>query len=162
MKAVTSKVPDVEEDKLPPFDYIVCSTKNIPDIPPTLVDIIAPAVTPGHTVIVLIQNGLNIEKPIFATFPQNIVLSGVSMIGSNETSHGFIQQDDDDELIISAFENPNLEPDVQAAAAEDFVRMYSAAGKTKCYHDPNVGFVRWRKLVYNACRSVKVPLDIAP
>ncbi|KAF2097155.1 2-dehydropantoate 2-reductase family protein [Rhizodiscina lignyota] len=148
---VVSKVPNVKEENLPAFDYIVCATKNIPDVPPTVVDIISPAVTPSHTVIVLIQNGLNIEKPIFAAFPQNIVLSGVSMIGSNETKLGFIQHDEVDEIIISAFENPNLETAVQVAAAEDFVRAYSAAGKCKCSHDANVGFVRWRKLVYNAC-----------
>jgi ketopantoate reductase len=159
--AVVSKVPNVNKDNLPPFDYIVCSTKNIPDVPPTLVDIISPAVTPGHTVVVLIQNGLNIEKPLFAAFPNNIVLSGVSRITSQEPRLGFIQHDDDDQLIISAFENPELDPDAQVAAAKDFVRIYSAAGKTKCYHDPNVGFERWKKLLYNACKSCESLLLMA-
>lgn len=122
-------------------------------MPPNLVDIIRPAITASHTVVVLIQNGLNIEKPLFEAFPQNIVLSGVSMIGSNETKLGVIQHDDVDQLIVSAFENPNLESAAQVAAAEDFVRIYSAAGKCKCWHDPEVGVVRWRKLVYNACGS---------
>jgi hypothetical protein len=44
--------------------YIICTTKNIPDVPPSLGDLIKPAVTPGHSIIVLIQNGLNMEKPL--------------------------------------------------------------------------------------------------
>ncbi len=74
---IVNNVPNVSKEALQPHDYIVCTTKNVADVPPFLYDLIAPAVTPGHTVIVLIQNGLNIEKPIFAGFPQNIVLSGI-------------------------------------------------------------------------------------
>jgi 2-dehydropantoate 2-reductase len=112
---------------------------------------ITPAITPGHTVIVLIQNGLNIEKPFFQMLPNNIVLSGVSMIGSHEVAHGAIEHEFPDKLIIGAFRNPNLDPAAEDAAAKRFVEMYSAAGKTACTYDENVGFVRWRKLVYNAC-----------
>lgn len=112
---------------------------------------LAPAITAGHTTIVLVQNGLNIEKPIFERFPQNIVLSGVSMIGSIETSHGVIRHLDPDELLVGAFHNPNLNIDAQHAAAKDFIQVYAAGGKTQCEFVPDVPFSRWRKLVYNAC-----------
>lgn len=82
---VVNSIPAASETE--PFDYIVCVTKNCPDIKPTLVDLITPAVTKGHTVIVLIQNGLNIEKPLFEAFPDNICLSGVSMIDSHEEEY---------------------------------------------------------------------------
>ncbi|TVY87119.1 Uncharacterized protein LAWI1_G006326 [Lachnellula willkommii] len=39
---VVNSVPDVEKECLPPFNYIVTSTKNCPDIPPSLVSLIAP------------------------------------------------------------------------------------------------------------------------
>ncbi|KAK0917039.1 hypothetical protein LTR02_000369 [Friedmanniomyces endolithicus] len=133
------------------FDYIVCVTKNVPDVPPSLSDLIRPAVVPGQTVIVLIQNGLNIEKPLIAAYPQNIILSGVSLIGANEPSPGHIDQDFPDTLFIGAFANPNLSPQTQKAAAEDFVSRYSAGGKTHCSLDTRVAWTRWRKLVYNSC-----------
>jgi 2-dehydropantoate 2-reductase len=134
-----------------PFDYIVCTTKNIPDVPPTLADQIAPAITPNHTVIVLIQNGLNIEKLLLDKFPHNIVLSGVSMIGSSETAPGVIEHDFPDELIVGAFRNPNVDPATEDAAAKRFVELYSAGGKTVCTFTDAVSFSRWRKLIYNAC-----------
>ena len=144
-------MPDVAQESLPAFDYIVCTTKNIPDVHPTITELIAPAVTPGHTVIVLIQNGLNIEKPFFAAFPQNIVLSGVSMIGVKEVSLGEIAQDDKDRLHIGAFRNPELKSDREELAAEEFVRLYGSSGKADCQLVTDVGHSRWRKLVYNAC-----------
>lgn len=148
---MVKSIPDVQKESLQPFDYIVCTTKNIPDVPPTLVDLIRPAVTPNHTTIVLVQNGLNIEKPLFAAFPHNPVLSGVSMIGSHEVLHGVIEHDDNDQLMLGPFHNPTLDAAREEAAARDFVRIYSAGGKTQCTFTPDVGHSRWRKLVYNAC-----------
>lgn len=133
------------------YHYIVCTTKNIPDVSPTLVELIAPAVTPGYSVIVLIQNGLNIERPMLKAFPRNVVLSGVSLCGSHELAHGQIIHEDSDELYIGAFRNPSLDPAVEDEQAEEFVRIYSAAGKTNCQFSPNVGWTRWRKLLYNSC-----------
>ncbi|KAF7547514.1 hypothetical protein G7Z17_g7677 [Cylindrodendrum hubeiense] len=118
---------------------------------PTVVDLIAPAVVPGRTVIVLIQNGLNIEKPIFEKFPDNICLSGVSMIGSHEVSHGVIEHEYPDELILGAFHNPRLDEKQEEATAKQFVEMYAAGGKTTCTFAENVPYGRWRKLIYNAC-----------
>lgn len=145
---MTRSIPTADEQK---FDYIICTTKNIPDSTLKVVDMIGPAITAGHTIIVLVQNGLNIEKPIFEKFPGNIVLSGVSMIGSTETSHGVIRHLDPDELLVGAFHNPNLSIDAQHAAAQEFITIYAAGGKTQCEFVPDVPFSRWRKLVYNAC-----------
>lgn len=147
---VVNSVPRVLEDSLIPFDYIVCVTKNCPDIEPTLVDLITPAVTPRHTVIVLIQNGLNIERPIIEAFPVNICLSGVSMIDSHEEEPGHILHEEADLVHIGAFTNPNLNPEQEKSAAEAFIKMYGAAGKTQCLYSGDVQWARWRKLVFNA------------
>ncbi|RSL92503.1 hypothetical protein CEP52_013776 [Fusarium oligoseptatum] len=128
---LVNSVPDVAKDSLPPFDYVITTTKNCPDVPPTLPEIIAPAVTPGHTVIVMIQNGLNIEKPVFERFPRNIVLSGVSMIGSHERQVGIISHVDPDILYLGAFHNPNFQDDKdEVAAAHAFIKIYGAGDKT--------------------------------
>lgn len=148
---VVNHVPDVIQESLPPFDYVVTTTKNCPDIPPSLQELIAPAVTPGYTVIVMIQNGLNIEKAMFASFPSNIVLSGVSMIGSHEGRLGEIVQEDHDVLEIGAFHNHNLaDPEKEIAEAKKFIDIYGAAGKTEITLSDDVPFARWRKLVFNA------------
>jgi len=147
---VVNAIPDVISEALPPFDYIVTVTKNCPDIPPTLESLIAPAVTPGHTVIVMIQNGLNIEKEMFAAFPSNIVLSGVSMIDSHEGIPGTIHHEWADELYLGAFHNPLLSRESELAAVKKFIEIYGAAGKTNINFQEDVAWGRWRKLIFNA------------
>ncbi|OHW92655.1 2-dehydropantoate 2-reductase [Colletotrichum incanum] len=132
------------------YDYIVCCTKNIPDAGPRLPDIIAPAVSPGHTVIVLIQNGINIQLPFFSRFPSNIVLSGVSRIDAHEASPGVVEQKQHDLLHVGAFQSPSLDREEQLRAAQRFVRIYGAVGTNTCLYMPDVDFDRWSKLVYNA------------
>ena len=149
---VLNRVPDLtgSESREEPFDYIICTTKNVPDVPPTLVDLIKPAVTPGHSVVVLVQNGLNIEKPVLKAFPENICLSGVTLMGTDEPSPGHIQHNDPDRLFIGPFLSDTINKQKQIVAAEEFVKIYSASGKVQCSYQPDVQFVRWRKLMYNA------------
>lgn len=116
-----------------------------------MAELIAPAVTPGYSTIVLVQNGHNIERPVMAAFPKNCILSGVSLCGSHEVSHGHVIHEDADELYIGAYHNPSLEDSKEVEIAKEFVRIYSAGGKTNCVYSGNVGWTRWRKLLYNAC-----------
>ncbi|KAF4628779.1 hypothetical protein G7Y89_g9373 [Cudoniella acicularis] len=147
---ILNKIPAISKKSSQPFNFIVVTTKNIADIHPTVAEMIAPAVTPGHTTIMLLQNGLNIEKPLIAAFPQNVILSGVSLIGATETQPGSILHDDRDRLIVGPFTNPNIPTETSITAAKKFVEIYSASGKVHCEYNENVGFVRWRKLIYNA------------
>jgi 2-dehydropantoate 2-reductase len=150
---VRNTVPDIAKEDLAPYDYILLSTKNIPDVPPTIANLVAPAIpkTNTHTTLVLLQNGLNIEKPFLSSHPNTPVLSGVSLIGSAEPSPGQIVHDEPDKLFIGAFNNPNIDPSISQSHAKDFVTIYSAGHKTQCTHSPNVLHDRWKKLVYNAC-----------
>ena len=155
MNIVVSSVPNVQKESLRPFDFIITTTKNCPDIPPTLAELIAPAVTPGHTVIVMVQNGLNIEKPIFEAFPHNIVLSGVSMIGAHEGQLGQIIQEDHDILYLGPFRNPIMaeKASEEDAAAQGFIKIYAAAGKATVAYSEDVYWWRWRKLIFNGVMS---------
>ncbi|KAK7923638.1 hypothetical protein PG985_007709 [Apiospora marii] len=126
---IRKTIPDVAQEKLKPFDYILVTTKNIPDVPPTVADLIAPAVTPQETVIVLSQNGLSIEKPLLARFPGNPVLSSISLIAATETAHGEILHDDVDAQYISPFSSPDVPSDVAEAAARRYIDIYNACGK---------------------------------
>ncbi|KAF2023916.1 6-phosphogluconate dehydrogenase C-terminal domain-like protein [Setomelanomma holmii] len=150
---VRNTIPDVKKESLPLYDYILLATKNIPDVPPTVVDLVTPALPSNntHTTIVLLQNGLNIEKPFLSSHPKTPVLSGVSLIGSAEPSPGHIVHDEPDKLFIGAFSNPNISSSLAQSRAQDFFKIYSAASRTQCTYSPNVLHDRWRKLVYNAC-----------
>ncbi|OAL19268.1 hypothetical protein AYO22_09812 [Fonsecaea multimorphosa] len=146
---VTNEVPSAEQADQP-FDFIVVTTKNTPDVPPTVADLIVPAVTAGHTIIVLVQNGMNIESPVQQAFPSNMVLSGVSYIGAKEVTPGHIWQSDPDVLFIGPFVHPAISKQTGLAAAKRFVDIYNAGGKVECQLDDDVAARRWRKLIYNA------------
>lgn len=97
------------------------------------------------------QNGLNIEKPFLKAFPTNMILSAVSFCGSHQVSLGEIVHEDGDEVFIGAFRNQNLDPALEDKEAQEFCAIYKAGGKCVAEFNPNVGFSRWRKLLYNAC-----------
>jgi 2-dehydropantoate 2-reductase len=144
-------VPDAQDDSTPAYDYLIAATKNIPDVKPTVVDIIEPAVTPGRTTILLLQNGLNIEKPLFERFPTNTVLSGVSLISATETSYGAIRHDDTDDCKVGPFPNPATQSSTTAEThARALIEAYNAGGNVTWSYDEDVAFTRWRKLLYNS------------
>lgn len=132
-----------------PFDYILVTTKNIPDVSPTIADIIAPAVTPGKTAIVLSQNGINIEKPLVARFPTNPLISSVAYTGATETALAKVYNDDPDCQKIGAFVSPQVPQDIADSAAKAYVAIYNPNGKLDVIYDSNVSKVRWRKIAYN-------------
>lgn len=130
-----------------PFDFILVTTKNLPDVY-KVEDIIEDCVIPKRTVIVLSQNGIGIEKSMIERFPDNIVLSAVSMISSNKFKTT-VKHVSTDALSIGFFKNPNFSEDAQKEAADDFIKLY-ANNTNECSYDKDVNFSRWRKLVYNA------------
>lgn len=132
--------------KFGPFDFVVVTTKNLPDIY-RVEDLIEPVIT-EKTVIVLIQNGIDIGTPIIEKYPNNIVLSGVSLIASTNYS-GVIEHEAVDNVKIGYFSNKNLSPDLQKDACEKFISIYSN-DRNEIVYDSDVTFTRWRKLVYNA------------
>lgn len=77
-------------------------------------------------------------------FPQNVILSGVSMILS--TNHGgIIEHETLDSVKIGYFENSNLPLEIQETRCKRLINKHN-----ECVCDDNVKLTRWRKLVYNA------------
>ena len=147
---IVNKVPDVSTDDIAPFDYLIVSTKNIPDVRPNVLDIISPAVTLETTTIVLLQNGLNIERSIIERFPDNVVLSGVSIISATEQPHGVIKHEFTDSCKIGPFPSLKVSPEHSSASARWLVAMYNTCGVVDWQYGSDVAFTRWRKLVYNS------------
>ncbi|KAI1271315.1 putative 2-dehydropantoate 2-reductase [Xylaria sp. FL0933] len=147
---ILPEVPNVKYETLQPFDFILVTTKNCPDILPTISDVIKHAVTAGKTAIVLSQNGLNIEKQLIERFPTNPILSSVSYISTTITPSGKLIQSDADAQNIGAFDSPGVPRSVAEEAARRYVDIYNPAGKLDVIYDPDVKSARWHKLVYNA------------
>lgn len=144
----TNIVKSVESAKqYGPFEYLVLVTKCVPDIT-NMVEVVAPAVT-KETTIVLLQNGLGIEADFEAAFPENIALSGVSMIGSANRGSSIFHEVSDF-LKVGVFYKPEISKELQDEVCKKFVDIYDN-DKIECIFDPDVKFSRWRKLVYNAC-----------
>lgn len=144
-KKVTNSVP--QADPLKPFDYIVVTMKNIPDVS-NISEIIGPAVTPGHTAIVLMQNGLYMEPPIVEAFPSNVVLSGASYIGAHERS-GHVVHDDHDNFNLGTFHNPALDRVHERKKLEEFAAVYNGSGVVEAQVVNDIVFYRWRKILWN-------------
>ncbi len=142
---IVEKVPNVSDEGVSPFEYILVCTKNIPDVRPTVLDLIEPVVTPGVSTIILMQNGFNIEKPIIERFPENIVLSGVSIISASEPEKGHIVHEFMDSSKVGPFPSLKTPTEKSEAAARKFVELYSRCGKVNCQFDEDVSFTRWRK-----------------
>lgn len=133
-----------------PYDFVVLTTKNIPDGPVTCEDIIRPAVTDGYTTIVLIQNGIGIEKPMIAEFPHCGVVSAVSLIGS--ANHGCVITNLlKDTIFLAPFENPNVDRTTSMELTERFAALYQNRDEkvNTVVVEKSAARSRWDKLISN-------------
>ncbi|CAG8106891.1 unnamed protein product [Penicillium olsonii] len=143
--AVVNSVPMA--DLKAPFDYVIVTMKNIPEVN-NIPKIIAPAITPGHTTIVLFQNGMYIEPPIIEAFPTNAVLSAPSYIGAHE-HNGHVVHDDHDNFHIGVFHNTSLDEASEREKLEEFARIYNGSKVVDANIVDDIVFYRWRKLLWN-------------
>ncbi|QPG77321.1 hypothetical protein FOA43_004730 [Brettanomyces nanus] len=139
----------------PIYDFLVITTKNLPDIV-KLEDVTQPVITPGRTTVVLIQNGFDIGRPFITKYPKNICLSGISHIGSHNDG-GVITQSQHDRCLISYFENPILPSLDQKNKAEEFISLYSNE-KNSVSYVADAKRNRYEKLVYNATMNTACAL----
>lgn len=133
-----------------PFDYVVVTTKNIPDVEP-VEDMIAPAMAAtllGPTTAVLIQNGLDIEPPVVRRFPGHTVLLGVLMVLSTQ-HHGRVSHTYPEKVLIGYHDNGVDSAEHQQRVAQLFIDLYST-DRNHISYSPLVRTARWAKLVYNA------------
>ncbi|KAF1848663.1 2-dehydropantoate 2-reductase [Cucurbitaria berberidis CBS 394.84] len=124
-----------------PFDYIIVCSKAIPGVVPQL---ISPAVTLGHTAVVLVQNGVGIEKEYHEFFPENPIISAVVYLPATQRPAGVIKHGEVEKLQIGSY--PSFAPDQHADA---FTKLIQSAGGTAEFYE-DVQPKRWFKLLVNA------------
>ncbi|MPW24355.1 2-dehydropantoate 2-reductase [Alkalibaculum sp. M08DMB] len=121
-------------------DYILVTTKVLPGI--DIQKIIEPKVG-KNTAIVLIQNGIDIEKPVREAFPNNEIISGLAFICVSRTSLGEIYHQDYGRLIIGNYPN-GLSPKVK------YLQSLFIKSEVDCTVDDNIVNSRWKKMIWNA------------
>jgi len=128
------------EDYKDSADYIIVATKVLPEI--DIHNIIKEAVTPGSS-IVLLQNGIDIEKPVAEKFPGNEIISALAFICVSRAEYGSVNHQDYGNLTIGRY--PGGSSDKVLKLAE----MFSKSG-LNVDNTEDVIAARWKKLLWNA------------
>jgi 2-dehydropantoate 2-reductase len=123
-----------------PPDYLLLTSKVLENVDRAA--LIRPAVGP-RTVIVLIQNGVDIEPPIAEAFPDNELLSSLAFVAVGRGAPGQVNHLSLGSLILGRFPS-GVTPAAQAIAAA------FEAGKVPCKLTENAIGARWQKAVWNA------------
>jgi 2-dehydropantoate 2-reductase len=121
-------------------DYLLLTSKVLENVDRAA--LIRPAVGP-RTVIVLIQNGVDIEPPIAAAFPDNELLSSLAFVAVGRGAPGQVNHLSLGSLIMGRYPS-GVTPAAQALAAA------FETGKVPCKLTENVIGARWQKAVWNA------------
>lgn len=138
---------EVTECRTPP-DFLVLTVKVLEGVDRAA--LIRPAVGPG-TVIVLIENGVDIEAEIADAFPNNEILSGLALVGVGRSAPGMVNHQSMGQLNLGRY------PNGPSAAADRLAALFNGAG-IGCKVTENVVTARWQKAVWNATFN---PISIA-
>jgi 2-dehydropantoate 2-reductase len=122
------------------FDYIVLATKVLEQT--DRAEIIKPAVGVG-TVVVLIQNGIDIERDIAAAFPHNELLSCIAFIAVARVGPGEIHHQSVGSLTIGRY------PEGISESARELSALFEAS-QVPCKLTADVITARWQKALWNA------------
>ncbi|KAI1367833.1 2-dehydropantoate 2-reductase [Xylaria arbuscula] len=131
-----------------PFDYIVVTAKATPTTPSTA-ELIRPAITPGKTAIVLVQNGIGIEEEYARLYAGDDVpiLSTVVYMPATQTAPAVIAHREVEHLHVGTYPASGV-PETHKQAAQAFVGLLKEAGASGTLHE-DVQAQRWGKLLVN-------------
>jgi 2-dehydropantoate 2-reductase len=130
---------EVSECAEPP-DYLLLTAKVLPTVDRAA--LIRPAVG-ANTVIVLIQNGIDVEAEIAAAFPANELLSSLAFVAVGRAPPNRVLHQSLGYLIMGSY------PSGVTPAAEKLAALFEA-GRVPCKLTDNVVSARWQKQVWNA------------
>lgn len=134
--AVYERVEDVSEAP----DFVLLSVKVLDDLDRAA--LIRPAVGP-NTVILLVENGIDIERPIHDAFPDNPLVSGLAFVAVSRTGTAEAEHKAYGRLVIGEY------PTGAGDAAQRVSDLLTAGG-IECPVSENLVTERWRKAVWNA------------
>ncbi|GAA96165.1 uncharacterized protein L969DRAFT_100678 [Mixia osmundae IAM 14324] len=148
------------------WNYAVVTTKCLPDITDDSAEIVP--IVSDETHIVLIQNGIGLEEPHRRRFPQNPILSCVTIVSAAQVEPGVIIQHRWTRVSIGPYgvgqrggdDVHQLESRGQASTSE-FVKMLTHGGVKDAeeYDEKGLQLVRWHKLCINASMNPSAVLS---
>ena len=121
-------------------DYVIMTTKVLPSI--DRVALLRPAIRSPRTVIVLIQNGIDIEAEIKSAFPDSELISTIAYIGASRPAPGRMLHHGSGKLEMGTYPR-GISPAVERLAA-----AFNSA-KVECVAVEDIVFARWNKLLWN-------------
>jgi len=101
-----------------------------------------PPLIHSKTCVILVQNGLNIERDLAFLFPDLSIAGALAFICSNKTSAGHIVHLDYGKITIGAFQNIDQEVLKQVSIDFNMARVPAEIST-------NLNVSRWKKLVWN-------------
>lgn len=144
------------------WDYVIVTTKALPDVHDDTATI-ASLVQRGRTAIVLIQNGVGVEEPYRVAFPDNPIISAVTVISAAQIEPGVVQQNrwtrislgpyaGDDFERVGAGEDASARRERATSMNTAFVALLRDGGikDAEEYDEAGLQLVRWHKIAINA------------
>jgi 2-dehydropantoate 2-reductase len=122
------------------YDYVVLTVKVLDGVDRAA--LIAPAVTQATT-IVLIQNGVDIEREIADAFPKNELVSVLAFVGVGRTGPGHVHHQSHGSLVMGTY------PRGVGPATRRLAELFEAGG-VSCKLTEQVIGARWQKGLWNA------------
>ena len=122
------------------YDYIIVALKALPQV--DTVSIIKDAVS-ENTSIVLLQNGINIEEPVAAAFPENEIISVLAFICVTRIDYGLIDHQDHGRVALGTY------PGGISAKAGKLSDIFKQGGVSADAVEDVIA-ARWQKLMWNA------------
>lgn len=132
------------DDPVPEADVVILATKVHDN--DALAQRLAPAVAPGSIVIAL-QNGLDVERPLAEALPERQVLGAMSFICARKVGPGRVEHLDYEKVTVGEFRPDGLASGVTNAVAEVVGDLSAAGVPSEALEDLLVG--RWSKLAWN-------------
>ncbi|KAI0168988.1 ketopantoate reductase PanE/ApbA-domain-containing protein [Hypoxylon sp. FL1284] len=144
------------------WDYIIVTTKALPDRSDDAA-LIAPLVS-AKSCIVLIQNGVGVEEPYRTRFPQNPIVSAVTVISAEQIKNGLIRQNRWTRISLGPYGAGLASPPGEAASTAQVVRRgqecmerlahwwneYGGIRDVETHTELELQTIRWHKLCINA------------
>lgn len=128
-----------QTDQMPKCDVVlVCLKTTNNDV---LKKILPPLLHPS-TCVIMVQNGLNIEADLAASFPKLSIAGAMAFICANKIGEGHVAHLDYGKITFGTFQGENKELLIQVC--NDFI-----ASQVTAEFSDNLKESRWKKLVWN-------------
>jgi 2-dehydropantoate 2-reductase len=160
--------PDEARNSNIQWDYIVVSTKALPDVSDD--SAILEGLVGDQTAIVLIQNGLGVEEPYAKRFPKAAICSAVTVATCAQPEHGIIKHNRWTRINSGPW-LPHLDTsaakpaDAQIIEKNDaFIELLIRGGikDAEAYTHAKLQLVRWHKIAINASMNPSSVLTLCP